>query len=262
MQLLAKQVPGGASQARVVAFLAGPPTLTATQASELALHYSELSLSLNIAVAAGRRELDAAAFKMLEQLADPKGKGAGAAVLHLRPLPTPAAGWQHLEYVLDQISTWTYVQAAVGITTRAPAEEQAASSDGSATGAAEAAATAAGTVVPGGSADAPASTATPSCPPPASEAVLPPLLSARSGLHALSASHCRTSSLDRLGHLSSDGMLRPWLRNYSTAAQKLKAAVAAANAQHLGHAGSCGGGGAGGALAPGDHDVCYLQGVP
>ena len=40
------------------------------------------------------------------------------------------------------------------------------------------------------------------------------LLARRSGVHG-GPVHCRSESLDHLGHLSADGCMRPWLPSYA-----------------------------------------------
>lgn len=62
---------------------------------------------------------------------------------------------------------------------------------------------------------------------------------------------CRGESLSRLGHLSSDGMVRPWLPTYSSLGQQARAAAAGG--------GDAGGGGAGADAAAG---MVYVEVQP
>ena len=61
---------------------------------------------------------------------------------------------------------------------------------------------------------------------------------------------CRGESLSRLGHLSSDGMMRPWLPTYSSLAQQAAAGARAAAA------------GAGASAGGGTGEMCYVEVQP
>ena len=76
-----------------------------------------------------------------------------------------------------------------------------------------------------------------------------PLLALRSGLHQ--PARCRGESLDRLGHLSVDGMMRPWLPTYSSLGAK---------AQQQAHEQGAGMQLVAGRRAAAAREQCYLQG--
>eukprot|EP00887_Chlorella_sp_A99_P005022 scaffold4.g5022.t1 len=78
-----------------------------------------------------------------------------------------------------------------------------------------------------------------------------PLLAVPSGLQQ--AASCRHDSLDWLGHLSSDGMLRSWLPNYETLASRARGRAGGAGGLGAALGGLAAGGGAGAG------DSCFVQ---
>lgn len=70
----------------------------------------------------------------------------------------------------------------------------------------------------------------------------------------------RAESLSRLGHLSSDGMMRPWLPTYSSIGQQ--AAAAAAGAGASGGAGSSSAAGSSSSGAGSGGEYCYVEVQP
>lgn len=97
----------------------------------------------------------------------------------------------------------------------------------------------------GGRAAPSADAANPANPrPAASPGALPALLRRRAGV--LAPARCRDESLDALGHLSSDGFMRPWLPSYANVPVGLRSGSEGGSGGRAGGSGG-GGGGRGGA---------------
>jgi hypothetical protein len=250
VQLVARRLPSHA--AHVTAFVAshGAPASLAgsATAAELRQRYQAAGVVLDVALLCPRSELAAPALAALEALtggcgdseglqgegaAEPAGVGSGCGrLVWLSPVPSAAESWQQLEPALEQLEGSRGAAAAAG----RPCEGSSGSGSEGGGGGADAAA-----VPPQRISRAP-QVFDPLRHPRA------PLLALRSGVQQPAL--CRGESLSRLGHLSSDGMARPWLPTYSSLARQAEAA---------GRAGGGGGAVAGAAADPG---MVYVEVQP
>ena len=222
LQLVSRRFPEG--KTHVTAFVASGGAASslaqhAGAAAELRRRFAEAAVSLDVAVLCTREELGAECAAALEALASGEAADASsscggeregtapaapssARLLWLTPVDAAAESWQQLEPALEQLESRGRPSSIDG------SSSSASGSSGTSGGARSA--------LPARISRAPRQNPRTS------------LLAARSGVQQPAL--CRGESLNRFGHLSSDGMARPWLPTYSSLGQAAKGAAAAAAA--------------------------------
>lgn len=228
MQLVSRRFP--ASRTHVTAFVASSGAAASlaqhpAAAAELRQRFADSAVSLDVAVLCTSDELGAECAAALAALTGAQAAAASGSesgseegegdlpaasratrLLWLSPVDTAAESWQQLEPALEQL------------------ESGARQSSGIATGGGSSAG--GGSISSGGSSGQSALPRRISRAP--RQTPRTALLAARSGVQQPAL--CRGESLSRFGHLSSDGMARPWLPTYSSLGQAAKKTAAAAAA--------------------------------
>ncbi len=233
MQLVSRRFPAG--RTHVTAFVASSGAAASlaqhpAAAKELRQRFAAAAVSLDVAVLCTSQELGADCTAVLQALTGgdaataSSGSSAGGSegespppssatrLLWLSPVDTAAESWQQLEPALEQLEGGPRRSSSDIASNISTAGASAGASGGG--------------ISSGGSGDQSALPRRISRAP--RQLPRTSLLAARSGVQQPAL--CRGESLSRFGHLSSDGMARPWLPTYASLGQAAKSAAAAASA--------------------------------